>query len=87
MHFSGFDDAATESLTTEGTADDRLWACSPRVATIRRRTTDGGLAGRMTILGLFVTTLLLSPVLGSRRTPRSKPSCPSKQCVQMCLCR
>ena len=25
MHFSGFDDAATKSLTIEGAAGDRLW--------------------------------------------------------------
>lgn len=29
MHFSGFDDAATESLMTEGTAGDRLWDLLP----------------------------------------------------------
>ena len=57
MHSSGFDDVATESLTIEGTADGGCGTV-PRVATIRRRTADGPLAGGMTILGLFVATFL-----------------------------
>jgi hypothetical protein len=60
MHSSGFNHAVTDALMIEGTAGDRLWdwTCSPRTATIRPRPTDGRLAGRMTILGSFVTTFV-----------------------------
>ena len=42
---------ATESLTIEGAAGERLWELLARAATIRRRTADGPLAGGMTTLG------------------------------------
>jgi hypothetical protein len=87
MHTSGFDGAANESLMIEGIAGERLRDLLPPSGdhpAVDRWTA----AGRMTILGLFVATLLPpSRPWKSEDALQQSNCCPSKQCAQMCRCR